>query len=578
MKKKSFRWQLSGSIIKSGVLAFAIAIILSILVFFPILRNNAIESAEDVNSSVIQHINNTLSFAESYTENIAVAVDQNNDIRRYLTDPSDVNRTKASVALNNFVSYMGMIRGIALAFDNLPVLDSITNFTEDDKALLASDFFEKMQKPSFNRSYSAVYETTVRHDDYYTVVYARNFYLSNHWCTIFMFVNLNSTVNDLKSLTKTALDAWYLTDNSGEIFYSFGEEKELEEAEKAVAELGMDEHKTVHGDIIFSRKSTVNEYGIVSVVKSGSITAILLPYTLGLFFAMLFFLILTLAFTMRKVNALINPVIELSAHMLRAAEGDLECKVETTREDEIGLLEVSFNKMIDDLKKSIEVIGEKEAREQKIKFSMLVSQIDPHFIYNTINSINYLARKERYADIVKVNTALIAILRDRLRVNDIQNTDTVANEMRVVNQYLEIEKFMYGGNLSVIWKVDEALMEEQIPKNMIQPLVENSLFHGLLSEENGEFNGKITIYIQKEDGENITLCVEDNGTGMDAEQLYRVRNEYFNPEDRGTRIGLANIRGRLYYLYNHRDCLEIESEPEKGTRITITFWADKNGK
>ena len=209
--------------------------------------------------------------------------------------------------------------------------------------------------------------------------------------------------------------------------------------------------------------------------------------------------------------------------------------------------------MIDDLKHSIEVIGEKEAKEQQIRFSLLVSQIDPHFIYNTINSINYLARKRRCEDIVKVNSALIAILKDRLRVNDIQITDTIANEMKIVNQYIVIEKFMYDGNLKVEWDIAPELMEEQIPKNMIQPLVENSLFHGLIDEESGEFCGKIVISVCRNENGNLTLSVEDNGGGMDAERLDEISSIRFNPEDRGKKIGLSNIRGRLYYLYGNTD-------------------------
>ena len=241
------------------------------------------------------------------------------------------------------------------------------------------------------------------------------------------------------------------------------------------------------------------------------------------------------------------------------------------RQDEIGLLESSFNKMIDDLKHSIEVIGEKEAKEQQIRFSLLVSQIDPHFIYNTINSINYLARKKRCEDIVTVNSALIAILKDRLRVNDIQITDTVANEMRIVNQYIVIEKFMYDGKLDVEWKIPSEFMEEQIPKNMIQPLVENSLFHGLIDEESGEFCGKIIISVYKNEKDNLVLSVEDDGGGMETEKLAEVKSMRFNPEDRGKKIGLSNIRGRLYYLYGNTDCMQIESEMGKGTKITIEF-------
>ena len=189
----------------------------------------------------------------------------------------------------------------------------------------------------------------------------------------------------------------------------------------------------------------------------------------------------------------------------------------------------------------------------------------------TINSINYLARKKRCEDIVTVNSALIAILKDRLRVNDIQITDTIANEIRVVNQYIEIEKFMYDGELEVEWNIDSEFMEEQIPKNMIQPLVENALFHGLIDEESGEFCGKIRITVYKTETQQIVLCVEDNGGGMDKNRLDEIRSLKFNPEDRGRKIGLSNIFGRLYYLYGNADCMKIESELGKGTKITIVF-------
>ncbi len=96
----------------------------------------------------------------------------------------------------------------------------------------------------------------------------------------------------------------------------------------------------------------------------------------------------------RNVNTLINPVLVLSQHMLMAAKGNLDCKVESDREDEIGQLESSFNKMIDDLKHSIEVIGEKKQKEQQIRVQPSGKpDRSSFFIYNTINSINYLARK-----------------------------------------------------------------------------------------------------------------------------------------------------------------------------------------
>ena len=166
---------------------------------------------------------------------------------------------------------------------------------------------------------------------------------------------------------------------------------------------------------------------------------------------------------------------------------------------------------------------------------------------------------------------MIARLKDRLRVNDIQITDSVANEMKIVNQYIVIEKFMYDGNLEVEWDIAPELMEEQIPKNMIQPLVENSLFHGLIDEESGEFCGKNIITVFRYDEKKLVLSVEDNGGGMDAEKLDEINSMKFNPEDRGKKIGLSNIRGRLYYLYGNTNCMKIESEMGKGTKILIEF-------
>ena len=226
--------------------------------------------------------------------------------------------------------------------------------------------------------------------------------------------------------------------------------------------------------------------------------------------------------------------------------------------------------MLDDLRRSIDLIAEKERTEQQIRFSLLVSQIDPHFICNTINSINYLARKNRCEDVVTVNTALMAILRDRLRVNDIEITDTVAKETEVVEQYLKIQRFMYGGDLRVVWDVAPELREEQIPKNMIQPLVENALFHGLIDQESGMLDGELRIALQRADG-GLLLTVRDNGVGIEPEKLEELLRRTRRPDERGSKIGLSNIRSRLYYLYGTADCLKIESAPGQGTTISILF-------
>ena len=216
------------------------------------------------------------------------------------------------------------------------------------------------------------------------------------------------------------------------------------------------------------------------------------------------------------------------------------------------------------------MILEKEKKEQHARFGLLVSQIDPHFICNTINSINYLARKNRCEDIIVVNSALITIIRDRLRVNDIQITDTIAHEKNILETYIRIQKYMYDGDLQMIWDVEEGAMEEQIPKNMLQPIVENAIFHGLIDEEIGEITGKITITVRRS-ADGIRVQVTDNGRGISPRRIKEIIGKSYIEEERGRQIGLSNVQSRLYYLYGQRECLYIESVEGEGTTITLLF-------
>ena len=141
----------------------------------------------------------------------------------------------------------------------------------------------------------------------------------------------------------------------------------------------------------------------------------------------------------------------------------------------------------------------------------------------------------------------------------------------MIKEYLKIENFMYDGDLKVVWDVQPEVLQKQMPKDMIQPLVENALFHGLMNEETGTLDGTITIRLRLDETGSVVLRVEDDGAGMEKEKLREVNGEEFNPAERGKRVGLANVRGRLYYLYPGQECLQVESTPGRGTCVTIRF-------
>lgn len=566
----SIREKISGRIIMVGVMMFFASIALSYGLFIPKMEQDAVNGAGDTNSEVIKTIDRQIAFVQDYTENLALSVAQNQEILRYFEIPSTQSKNVASLHLNNLISYEGTVRCVFIADEDGILLDSLNKVETEDRELVKSEWYEKLRGTTYGRGVSEVYQVEINNASHYTAAYLKNFYYGNKKYTYTVFMDLNDMIRDFQVLAGKQLDYAAIADSKNQIFISLGDEKWEEQAVQAAASEQMNTMETVRGGTGFVKTSLNSKWRVISFVADKTIFMSFSFYAVGIMTVLFLFTLVTLGILSKAIGNILKPLSELSGSMEEVAKGNLDCKLTQFPEDEIGMLSRTFNQMTVDLKDSLNLIAEKEKQEQQIRFSLLISQIDPHFIYNTINSINYLARKGRCNDVIKVNSALILILQDRLRVNDIQVTDTIANERKVVEQYLVIERYMYDGDLEVIWKIDDELMKEQIPKNMIQPLVENALFHGLIDEESGELNGKIVIEILRE-RKNLILRVSDNGLGMNENRLKAVREEIYLPEERGKKIGLSNIGRRLYYLYGSNDGIRIESRENEGTRITLKF-------
>lgn len=569
-RRKGIQSKLRRRIVLVGLISFFVSLLISLLVWMPSMRARALKAAENGNEEIISRMDSTVDFVDSFTENLALSVQQNADIMRYFSDPTESNRNIAMLSLSNLASYEGIVRAVFLEMNGLPLLDSLIRACPEDYTLLQSQWYRDIRDSEFGRRLSGVYNVSINNNDYSTFAYARNFYLNNRWCTFVIFTNLNDTLFDVRIVGENNYDYFLLRDSTGSVFYSAGDEAWAERTQALRPETGLTAVAETEGGTALTRRSVSTGGEITSFVSSKSIFRSLMPYWLGMLISLTCMLLTMLAVLSGMLGQMLRPIVSLAQTMDGAAKGNLEQKVEICSDDEIGLLQQSYNKMLDDLHRSIDLIAEKERTEQQIRFGLLVSQIDPHFICNTINSINYLARKNRCEDVVTVNTALMAILRDRLRVNDIEITDTVAKETEVVEQYLKIQRFMYGGDLRVVWDIEPELSEEQIPKNMIQPLVENALFHGLIDQESGMLDGELRIALQRADG-GLLLTVRDNGVGIEPEKLEELLRRTRRPDERGSKIGLSNIRSRLYYLYGSADCLTIESAPGQGTTISIRF-------
>lgn len=140
MKNASFRYQILNRIVRSGIAAFLLSVILSVIVFYPVLRQESIQNNKMTNELILQKLEETLGFVESYAQYLSSAIGQSDDIAGYFLHPNQQEKAIAEMALNNFNSYSTMVRGVALLSDAADPLDSINNLSESDYQLLESDF------------------------------------------------------------------------------------------------------------------------------------------------------------------------------------------------------------------------------------------------------------------------------------------------------------------------------------------------------------------------------------------------------------------------------------------------------
>jgi two-component system, sensor histidine kinase YesM len=264
-----------------------------------------------------------------------------------------------------------------------------------------------------------------------------------------------------------------------------------------------------------------------------------------------------------------NPITELTKGMRQVAEGNLDMAINISSGDELEAMANGFNRMVVDLKNHISESVEYEKTKRKMEYDILLSQINPHFIYNILNTVIYLARKQQNHDIANLVGSFIRILQDGIKVGGEGLLTTVNQEIEIVNHYVTIQQYRYRERFELIWQVAEELLKNLIPKTLIQPLVENALYHGICPKEGP---GKIIVSITKTQND-LVIMVEDDGIGMEQEMIQKLLSgeQVYEPESKMRSIGIANIRDRIRYLFGENYGVTIKSTVNKGTRVTVTI-------
>jgi len=266
---------------------------------------------------------------------------------------------------------------------------------------------------------------------------------------------------------------------------------------------------------------------------------------------------------------LTKPLAKLMQSMDQFSEGDFSIRLSFSTDDEIGRLGKTFNKMVEKNQHLIEQTYIAQIKAKEAELLLLQAQINPHFIYNLINSIQWSALRHGEKDIADAAYSMGQIF--RISLNRGSGMITVSKECELVNCYLTLQKARYKDRIQYSLDCDEAVEEIIIPKLIIQPLVENSVVHGA---EPSLCTTTIQVRVTRHEGW-LVIEVEDDGAGIPAEILAKLPNNYAPPTvSNSSGFAIKNIFDRLRLVYDDQFSYRITSEPGCGTYVRITLPAN----
>lgn len=287
---------------------------------------------------------------------------------------------------------------------------------------------------------------------------------------------------------------------------------------------------------------------------SSSILSVLL-----LLAAIVFGTLLALWQSSRITRHIVTPLQELAESANQISSGNMEIRCQIQSNDEIGLLANSFNHMLDEVNRLIFRIQQEQQEKWRKEMELQQNRIRPHFLYNTLNTIGALSAMNRSGEAARMSKLTAKYY--RLILSDGKDIVSVKQELKNIETYLEICKISRQEAFAYTISCSDAASAMPIPKMTVQPLVENAVLHGF----RGDGKDLVSISFQAE-GTLVTASVVDNGYGIDPQVLEKLRNT----EDCGS-YGLRSVRERLRLMSGQHCQMEIQSEPGRGTRITLQY-------
>jgi two-component system, sensor histidine kinase YesM len=309
------------------------------------------------------------------------------------------------------------------------------------------------------------------------------------------------------------------------------------------------------------------DWRIVSVTPQRAILGklgLLRNLSLGIILVSSLFVILVIVFIRR---GFVSPIVYLGRLASKVREGDLSAESTLSRRDEIGALSDDFNGMVRSIRSYVDTIRRDERLQRDLEFRVLMAQIKPHFLYNALNSIKWMAEIKEEKGIAKSIATLVKML--EYGITDRRAFVRVSEEVEYLGWFIHLSNLRYGNRIDCSFEIGEGMGEACIPRLAIQPLVENAIYHGLAGT-----GGTWRLSVRVTGGEALGVEVEDRGRGIVPARLEELRvllRESKGADEESGSIGLRNVQERIRVKFGEGYGLAIESEEGAGTIVRLSL-------
>ncbi|OQY33747.1 MAG: hypothetical protein B6241_06750 [Spirochaetaceae bacterium 4572_59] len=277
-------------------------------------------------------------------------------------------------------------------------------------------------------------------------------------------------------------------------------------------------------------------------------------------------LFISFIFASRVSKGISDPINSLVETMKKTEQGNLSFRIDNHQNNEFGILSRTYNNLLDHIQLLMSKVENDQVLIKQAELKALQAQINPHFLYNTFDSISWLIRKDKKESALNLMTALTRMF--RLGLNNGKDIISLKEEINHVKNYLIIQKIRYNNKFDYFIDVDESLSDCRVIKLILQPLVENAIYHGIKEKRE---KGTISIHVREESG-FLLLSVEDSGPGIDSSTLKNIYDTFngVNIEEYDS-YGLKNINDRIKLFAGEIFGLTFENKSPEGCRAIIKF-------